>query len=126
MKKLAPFLIDVVLVIVFCLIGRRSHHEGAISAGLFRTLWPFGIGLLLGWALAPLLGARGRFDDVLARFDARGLWPAGVTLWLSTLIIGMVLRVISGQGIAFSFVLVAAAVLALFLLGWRAAWRALS
>ncbi|WP_067884526.1 DUF3054 domain-containing protein [Nocardia vaccinii] len=126
MKKLVPFIVDVVLVIVFCVIGRRSHHEGIISAGLFRTLWPFGIGLLLGWALAPLLGARGRFDDVLARFGARVLWPAGVTVWLSTLIIGMVLRVISGQGIAFSFVLVAASVLAVFLLGWRAVWKALS
>ncbi|WP_067673554.1 DUF3054 domain-containing protein [Nocardia miyunensis] len=118
MKRLVPFILDVVLVIVFCVIGRRSHHEGIVSAGLFRTLWPFGIGLLLGWALAALLGARDRFD-------ARTLWTAGVTVWLSTLIIGMVLRVISGQGIAFSFVLVAASVLALFLLGWRAAWKAI-
>jgi hypothetical protein len=111
-----PFVVDVVLVIVFCLIGRRSHHEGVISAGLFRTLWPFGVGLLLGWALAP----------IVARGDNGKLWPTGVTIWLCTLIGGMVLRVISGQGIAISFICVAAAVLALFLLGWRAAWRALT
>ncbi|MQY23500.1 hypothetical protein NRB20_66300 [Nocardia sp. RB20] len=121
-----PFLVDVVLVIVFCVIGRNSHHEGIISAGLFRTLWPFVIGLLVGWALAALLGARGGFADAVARFDARTLWPTGVTIWLSTLIIGMLLRVISGQGIAWTFIGVAATVLALFLLGWRAAWKALS
>ena len=39
---------------------------------------------------------------------------------------GMALRVMAGQGIAFTFVLVALTVLALFLLGWRAAWKALS
>lgn len=124
-----PFVVDVVLVIVFCLIGRRSHHEGVISAGLFRTLWPFGVGLLLGWALAPVLARErtGEFAGVPARFGDNGkLWPTGVTIWLCTLIGGMVLRVISGQGIAVSFICVAAAVLALFLLGWRAAWHALS
>jgi hypothetical protein len=38
----------------------------------------------------------------------------------------MLLRVISGQGIQVSFVIVAAIVLAIFLLGWRAivAWIA--
>ncbi|MFZ2178426.1 MAG: DUF3054 family protein, partial [Rhodococcus sp. (in: high G+C Gram-positive bacteria)] len=35
-----------------------------------------------------------------------------------------VLRVVSGQGTAFSFILVAGTVLALFLIGWRAIGRA--
>jgi hypothetical protein len=35
--------------------------------------------------------------------------------------IGMLLRVVSGQGTAFAFVLVALAFLGLFQLGWRAA-----
>jgi len=114
-KKLVPFVIDVVLVIVFCVIGRNSHHEGVISAGLFRTLWPFAVGLLLGWVAALAIRARS---------DAREPWPTGVAVWLCTLIGGMVLRVISGQGIAFSFILVAASVLAVFLVGWRAVWWA--
>jgi hypothetical protein len=120
-KKLVPFVIDAVLVIAFCVIGRNSHHEGVISAGLFRTLWPFAVGLLLGWAVAVAI--RGRVDA--RELDARELWPTGVSVWLCTLIGGMVLRVISGQGIEPSFVLVATAVLALFLLGWRAGWKAL-
>jgi hypothetical protein len=60
-----------------------------------------------------------------ARFDATALWPTGVLVWLGTLCGGMLLRVVSGQGTAFSFILVAATVLALFLLGWRAAVKAL-
>ncbi|WP_216896846.1 DUF3054 domain-containing protein [Nocardia alni] len=135
MKKLLPFVIDALLVIVFCLIGRRSHHEAVIT-GLFRTLWPFALGLILGWAVAVAdftrrdtnrtESGRHQFGPVLTNFDARPLWPAGVTIWLCTVLGGMALRVMAGQGIAFTFVLVALAVLALFLLGWRAAWKALS
>jgi hypothetical protein len=123
-KRLVPLVIDAVLVIVFCVIGRRSHHE-AVFPGLLRTLWPFGAGLLLGWAVAVWLRADGEFAAAIRRFDGRGLWPTGVVVWLCTLAGGMVLRVISGQGTEPSFVVVAATVLALFLLGWRAAWKAL-
>lgn len=109
---MAPFLVDAVLVIVFCVIGRRSHDEAALT-GLLRTLWPFATGLLLGWAVALWL----RRNTIL---DGRALWPTGVTAWLGTLIGGQLLRVLSGQGTAVSFVLVATTVLAIFLLGWRA------
>ncbi|NKY85731.1 DUF3054 domain-containing protein [Nocardia veterana] len=121
MRKLLPLLIDVVLVIVFCAIGRRSHDE-AVAAGLLRTVWPFGAGLLLGWIFAALVASRGRAAGAAARFDGTALWPTGVAVWLSTLIGGMVLRVVSGQGTAVSFVIVAATVLAVFLLGWRGLW----
>lgn len=117
MKKFAPFAADALLVIVFCAIGRRSHDE-AVLAGLLKTVWPFGISLLIGWALAVLVARN-------ARFDATALWPSGILIWLGTLVGGMVLRAVSGQGVAVSFVIVAASVLALFLLGWRAAIRAL-
>ncbi len=110
-------LVDALLVIVFCAIGRRSHDE-AVLAGLLKTVWPFGIGLLVGWAVA-VYAARG------ARFDPTALWPSGIVIWACTLVGGMLLRAVSGQGVAVSFVIVAASVLALFLLGWRAAIRAL-
>lgn len=116
-KRYAPFGIDALLVIVFCAIGRRSHDE-AVIAGLLKTVWPFGSGLILGWVLAVYLARN-------TRFDATALWPTGILIWASTLVGGMVLRAISGQGVAFSFMIVAACVLALFLLGWRAAIRAL-
>ncbi|MFC3963581.1 DUF3054 domain-containing protein [Nocardia jiangsuensis] len=119
MRILVPLLVDVVLVILFCAIGRRSHEE-AVLAGLLRTAWPFAAGLALGW-LGALLLARRTADA----FDGSALWPSGVLIWAVTLAGGMALRAVSGQGTAFSFVLVATGVLALFLLGWRAAVSAL-
>ena len=54
----------------------------------------------------------------------RRAWPLevspGVTVWFATVLVGLVLRRATGQGTAASFVLVAAVVLALFLLGWWA------
>lgn len=47
-------------------------------------------------------------------------WLAGVVLWVSTLIVGMVVRYFTGQGVAVIFVTVAASLLALTLVGWRA------
>ncbi|MFI6871269.1 DUF3054 domain-containing protein [Nocardia sp. NPDC050406] len=128
MKKLLPFVVDAVLVVVFCAIGRSSHDESILS-GLARTAWPFEVGLLLGWVIAFAVTAwqaERDVDSAVRRFDGWLLWPTGVIIWLSTLIFGMLLRVISGQGTAFSFVLVAATALALFLLGPRAARKALS
>ena len=47
------------------------------------------------------------------------LWPAGVGAWLGAVVLGMVFRVVSGQGTAPAFIGVALAFLGLFLLGWR-------
>ncbi|MEU2172834.1 DUF3054 domain-containing protein [Nocardia sp. NPDC019219] len=116
MRKLLPFVLDALLVVVFCAIGRRSHDE-AVLAGLLRTVWPFATGLVVGWLVVVSPRWRAAAD---ARFDITALWPAGVVIWACTLAVGMLLRVVSGQGTAVSFVLVAGVVLAVFLLGWRA------
>ena len=39
--------------------------------------------------------------------------------WLGAVVLGMLLRVVSGQGTAAAFIGVALAFLGLFLLGWR-------
>ncbi|MGK8511308.1 DUF3054 domain-containing protein [Nocardia asiatica] len=121
MRKPLPLLLDALLVVVFCAIGRRSHDE-AVLAGLLRTVWPFATGLALGWLVVVALRRRAAAGD--ARFDSTALWPAGVVIWACTLVGGMLLRVVGGQGTAVSFVLVAGVVLALFLLGWRAVYKA--
>jgi hypothetical protein len=105
---LGAFAVDAVLVVIFAAIGRRSHAEGVDVAGVWQTAWPFLAGLLLGWLLA--FGWRRPVR----------VWPTGVVIWVATLAGGMVLRAASGQGVQLAFVLVAAAVLALFLIGWRA------
>ena len=96
-------------MLAFVVIGRASHAKGESLAGIASTAWPFLAGLACGW-----LAARGwRRPAALA--------PAGVGAWLGTVAVGMVLRVVSGQGTAVAFVLVALAFLGLFLLGWRLA-----
>lgn len=98
---------DAVAVVVFVLIGRRSHEESGAVLGLLRTAWPFLVGLGAGWLLA-----RAWRRPLRVR-------PVGVVVWLVTVSLGMVLRVVSGQGTALSFVVVTLVVLAAFLLGWR-------
>ena len=45
--------------------------------------------------------------------------PTGLVVWVSTVVIGMLLRKASAQGVAVSFVIVGSTVTAVFLLGWR-------
>ncbi len=100
-------ILDCCCVLVFVIIGRASHTKGESLAGIASTAWPFLAGLVGGW-----LAAR-------AWRRPLRLWPAGVSAWLGAVALGMVLRVVSGQGTAFAFILVALAFLGLFLLGWR-------
>lgn len=101
--------VDVVGVLVFCAVGRRSHDEGLNVTGVAATAWPFLTGTAIGW-----LAARGwRRPTAVA--------PTGVVVWLSTVVVGMVLRKVTAAGVAASFVVVATTVTALLLLGWRVA-----
>lgn len=96
-------------MLVFCALGRRSHDEGLNLTGIATTAWPFLTGTAVGW-----LAARGwRRPTAVA--------PTGVVVWLSTVVVGMVLRNATSAGVAASFVVVATAVTALLLLGWRVA-----
>lgn len=99
---------DVIAVLVFCAVGRRSHDEGLGIGGVATTAWPFLTGTVVGW-----LVSRGwRRPTALA--------PTGVIVWLCTVAVGMALRKAGSAGVAASFVVVAASVTAALLLGWRA------
>jgi len=100
-------LLDVCCVLVFVIIGRASHTQGETLGGIASTAWPFLAGLAAGW--------------IVSRAWRRplALRPPGVIVWLLTVALGMVLRVVSGQGTAAPFIVVALAFLGLFLLGWR-------
>jgi hypothetical protein len=99
---------DVVLVLLFVLIGRGSHDEGFTVQGTLMTWWPFFVGLAFGWVLT------------VAWRRPLGILLPGIVIWVATVGIGMLLRLLSGQGIALAFVIVATITLAVFLLGWRA------
>jgi hypothetical protein len=106
--------LDVLCVLVFVVIGRASHADGESLGGIASTAWPFLGGLGAGWAAAR------------AWRRPLGLVPAGLGAWLGTVAVGMVLRVVAGQGTAAAFIVVALAFLGLFLLGWRVVARFLT
>jgi hypothetical protein len=101
-------ILDLALVLIFVLIGRRSHGESLSASGIVQTFWPFLIGLLLGWLVT-----------LAWREPTRIRWP-GIPVWLVTVAAGMAFRAASMQGVQLSFVIVTTVVLGVFLLGWRA------
>jgi hypothetical protein len=106
MRALRGFF-DFVVVLIFVTIGRAHHNDGETTRGIFTTTWPFAVGLLLAWLF--LIKTK------------RGGWTfkSGVLVATVTTAVGMVLRVISGQGTATAFIFVALAFLLLGMLGWR-------
>jgi len=104
-----PAVLDVACVLAFVAIGRASHHDGESLPGLAGTAWPFLAGLGAG-----LLATR-------AWRRPAAVVPAGVGAWLGAAGVGMLLRVVAGQGTAPAFIGVALAFLGLFLVGWRVA-----
>lgn len=98
---------DVASVLVFVVAGRANHGAEETTAGVLHTAGPFLIALVVGWVVV-----RAWHDPASLRVGAGVL---AVTVGL-----GMVLRrFVFDDGIQLSFVLVAAAFLTLFLLGWR-------
>ena len=114
LRSPAAALLDVCCLLAFVAIGRASHDHGESAAGLASTAWPFLAGLALG-----LLAAR-------AWRRPAAIVPAGLGAWLGAAGLGMLLRVLAGQGTAPAFIGVALAFLGLFLLGWRAVAAVLS
>jgi len=103
-------IIDVILVAVFCTIGRLSHAEGVLSdvPGLLNTMWPFLVAVLAAHAVM-----------LIRRTPAERMLP-GTVIWAVTVVVGLSLRALSGQGTALAFMIVATLTLALLLIGWRA------
>ena len=99
-------LADAACVLVFAVVGIASH-DGSMIAALGRVVWPFALAAALGWVLTRAWHGPAR------------IWPTGVLVWLVTVLGGLALRGVSGQGVAWSFALVTALFLALTMLGWR-------
>lgn len=102
--------LDVICVLVFAIVGRRSHAEAGDLVGVFRTAWPF----LAGAAVGVLVGRTWRHP---------ASYRAAVGVWLAAVALGMALRVLSGGTTQLSFIVVTTVVLAVLIFGWRAAYR---
>jgi len=100
-------LADIVGVLVFCAVGRRSHAEGLTLTGVAETAWPFLAGTAVGWLL---LSRRWRRPTAIV--------PTGAVVWVCTVAVGMLLRRTTSAGVTFRFLVVASAATVL-LLGWR-------
>ena len=99
--------LDVVAIMVFVIVGRFNHGSAESVGGILHTAGPFLLAVVFGWALV-----RAWLDPVSLRV---GVEMVGVTV-----VVGMVLRrSVFGGGTELSFVLVTAAFLTLFMVGWR-------
>jgi hypothetical protein len=100
--------IDLLILVAFVAIGRRSHNSGDDVAGFFRVLWPFVAGLAVAYAVT-------------------GLWRAPLAVTragaavLVTVAVGMILRVsTSNHEFKVAFTIVTLVFLGAGMLGWRA------
>lgn len=99
--------VDLVLVAIFTVVGYWTHARDLDVDGIIGTAWPFLLGLLVAWLLnavwvAPLAPLR-----------------TGVGIWATTVLVGLVVRALIGEGTAGPFVVVAASLNLVTLVGWR-------
>lgn len=104
--KLAAFGVDVVLVLIFALVGRLSHAERLKAMDVLTTAWPFLVALVIGWVVT--LSWRRTF----------GLLPA-LGVWVVTAGGGLLIRKLSGDSTQVPFILVTIFTLGFLLLAWR-------
>lgn len=108
-------LLDTACVVVFAALGRSQHGRVETLAGLWQTAWPFLVALAAVWVVAR------------AWRKPIALLRSGLPVWIGTVALGLVLRVVfTAGGAALPFVLVATGTLGLALLGWRAIARLIS
>lgn len=99
---------DVASVLLFVVLGRRSHDEGNGVASVLNVAAPFVIGLTVGWLVSPNVRRAPRSPR------------AGVDVWVATVVIGVLLRWFAwDRSTAFAFVVVTTLFLGFFMLGWR-------
>jgi hypothetical protein len=107
-RWLWPVVADLLCVLALAVGGKRSHEPGDSDWVVLAIAWPYALAAVLAHAL--LHWRRGRTSCV---------WPDGVVVLAATYVLGMALRAASGRGLAPAFLVVAGAVLALTMLGWR-------
>ena len=108
LRRLWPLVADLLCVLALAIGGKRSHEPDDSELVVFAIAWPYAVAAALahGWLLW-----RGQRTS--------RPWPEGVIVLAVTYVLGMTLRAVSGRGLAPAFHVVAGAVLALTMLGWR-------
>lgn len=99
---------DLGCVLALAAGGKSSHEAGDSDWVVLVIVWPFAVAAVLAHLA---LAWQGR--------QALRVWPEGAVVLAVTYVLGMVLRAISGRGLAPGFLVVAALFLAVTMLGWR-------
>ena len=101
-------LADLAVLVLFVVVGRRSHHEDAGLAGFVRVWWPFAVALGVAWILTRL-------------WRAPLAWGRVVIAWLVTVGLGLALRIaVEDRGFKVAFTIVTLVFVGAGMLGWRA------
>lgn len=107
MSRLLAPLLDLLAVVVFALVGRRSHAHGITLTGVLETAAPFLCGTAAGYLVASMTVGTPRS------------WQFGAIVVAATVVVGMLFRRLAAAGTAPSFIVVATVFLAVTMLGWR-------
>lgn len=103
-----PLLADLACVLALAVGGKGTHDADKSAWVVLAIAWHF--------ALAAGLSHAGL---AWRRRQPRRVWPDGAVVLVATYGIGMLLRALSGRGLAPGFLVVAALFLAVTMLGWR-------
>lgn len=98
---------DAVLVFLFTVVGHYTHARTLDPAGILNTAWPFLAALVVAWVLNAV------WDSPLSPLRT------GVGVWSTMVLVGMIVRIVIGDGTAGPFILVAAGINFFTLVGWR-------
>lgn len=105
-------IVDLILVILFTIVGHYTHSHNFDPQGLMTTAWPFVAGLAVAWLLAAV------WDRPIAPLGT------GTGVWAITVLVGLLLRGITGAGgdpgeVPVTFMIVATTLNLITLVGWR-------
>ena len=105
-------IVDLILVVLFTIVGHYTHSHNFDPEGLMTTAWPFVASLVLAWLLAAV------WDRPISPL------ATGTGVWAITVLVGLVLRGVTGAGgepgtVPVSFMIVAASLNLITLVGWR-------
>jgi peptidoglycan/LPS O-acetylase OafA/YrhL len=105
-------IVDLILVILFTIVGHYTHSHNFDPQGLMTTAWPFVASLVVAWLLTAV------WDRPIAPL------ATGTGVWAITVLLGLVLRGVTGAGgetgmVPVSFMIVATTLNLITLVGWR-------
>ncbi|MBD8078019.1 DUF3054 domain-containing protein [Cellulosimicrobium arenosum] len=106
-RVLLAVVADVACVLALAAGGLASHSPGEGAVRLLVVAWPFATGALVGWLVTR------------AWRRPWQVWPTGVVVWACAWALGVVLRVLTDQGVAPAFQIVSFGFLGVTMLGWR-------